>query len=279
MTEKALFDYRPYRPQSPAELKTAAKECGESPNYEQWFSLNRSQRSAYDEDRIVYETFFKHLGREEMQDFTYVEVGAFDGVKESNSRFFDQCLGWQGLVLDANPIIYPSLKRARQTSHRLHLAASCPASVAGASTVGFYKVKWSNAAEVDAPGHPFADRHERLVQVPCMSLTPILHKLFSHVTFLSIAVSGVEDRVVENIDFAQHFIDVVLVKGEASRDRVMELMKQNGYLYQQLPLSTGQIFVHPKSNLLERRERATPSFRNSSVAPFDQLHDSASELT
>jgi hypothetical protein len=37
---------------------------------------------------------------------TYIELGAYDGVQERNTRFFDGCLGWDGLLLEANPRIY-----------------------------------------------------------------------------------------------------------------------------------------------------------------------------
>ena len=51
----------------------------------------------------MYETFFKnHPGF----NGTYLELGAYDGSQESNSRFFDLCLGWKGLLIKRNPKKY-----------------------------------------------------------------------------------------------------------------------------------------------------------------------------
>ena len=54
--------------------------------------------SANSEDITIFDAFFN---KPEFIDkkHTYLEIGAHDGVRESNSRFYDVCLGWNGLLV------------------------------------------------------------------------------------------------------------------------------------------------------------------------------------
>ncbi len=47
------------------------------------------------------------------------------GVRESNSRFFDLCLGWQGLLVEPNKRIYERMEKLRPNAHHLGVAPSC----------------------------------------------------------------------------------------------------------------------------------------------------------
>ena len=71
-------------------------------------------------------TRFWYQNRRAFKGF-YVELGAFDGHEESNTRFFDECLHWDGLLIEGNPEIYRKLERNRPHAHRFFGAPSCPA--------------------------------------------------------------------------------------------------------------------------------------------------------
>jgi len=64
------------------------KECGMFPDFDDFFLLPASLHSRLLEDQIIYERFFK----DKKDPGTYVELGAFDGQTETNTRFFDICL-------------------------------------------------------------------------------------------------------------------------------------------------------------------------------------------
>jgi hypothetical protein len=55
---------------------------------------------------------------------TYVELGAFQGRAESNSAFFDLCLGWKGLLIEGNPAHYSKLVQNRLLNRQLDRRAS-----------------------------------------------------------------------------------------------------------------------------------------------------------
>jgi hypothetical protein len=212
-------------PQSEEERAKARQLCGEGPDYAAWFQQSVELRSEHDEDKFIYEKFFKKKmlsgdGRTSHRDFVYVELGGFDGLRASNTRFFDVCLGWQGALVEANPMIFPQLKRNRKNAHRMSFAATCPdgdqLSNSTQRTVEYFKVKWSNAAQVPGVQSMYHSLPAtRRVQVPCGSLTPVLSTLFPQnepIHFMSVDVSGAEYLFVENFDFAAVPVEIVLIK-------------------------------------------------------------------
>lgn len=93
--------------------------CGSPPLYETYFGQpKRMTRSMSDEDATIYNLFFRDYytstpernnnnlhpkdataaAAADDKAFHYVELGAFNGITESNTRFYDECLGWEGYV-------------------------------------------------------------------------------------------------------------------------------------------------------------------------------------
>mmetsp|Transcript_1227 Transcript_1227/g.1614 ORF Transcript_1227/g.1614 Transcript_1227/m.1614 type:complete len:172 (+) Transcript_1227:165-680(+) len=63
------------------------KECGSGPGFDNFFQLPNHVRSRLGEDSFIYKTFFKGKNITG-EDGTYIELGAYDGVTESNTHFF-----------------------------------------------------------------------------------------------------------------------------------------------------------------------------------------------
>ena len=60
------------------------------------------------EDKYFYETFFKDVINK-----NYIELGAMDGVNYSNTKFFEDELGWTGILIEPNKTLYNLLKQNR----------------------------------------------------------------------------------------------------------------------------------------------------------------------
>mmetsp|Transcript_15642 Transcript_15642/g.29500 ORF Transcript_15642/g.29500 Transcript_15642/m.29500 type:complete len:337 (+) Transcript_15642:51-1061(+) len=228
-------------------------DCGIGPTYDKYFSLDSLNRSRFHEDRKLYERFFaKHMHDENFKG-TYVELGAFDGVRESNTRFFDECLGWDGLLIEGNPYMYEKLVGNRPNSHRLSYAPSC---VNTGETVEFYAASFTNAGLTD---HVKVIKNNKKIKVPCGPLGPILEKMFpdGHVTFFSLDVEGAEKLVLDTIDFEKIRVDIFMIevenglcKGDQDcevRNQVRELMKAAGYKRKLNVVQMSDVFVHPDS--------------------------------
>ena len=80
--------------------KTQAHRCNITGNITSKFSFN-SQRH---EDEFLLNQFFRDICGG-----TYIEMGALDGIRYSNSLFFNQALDWKGLLIEADPNNYKKL--------------------------------------------------------------------------------------------------------------------------------------------------------------------------
>ncbi len=77
-------------------------------DYETLRHLNKSQSS---EDERLYKKYFCGI-----QNGSFIEMGALDGVKFSNSYLFEVGLGWRGVLIEASPRLYQNLIINRHNS-------------------------------------------------------------------------------------------------------------------------------------------------------------------
>ena len=245
-----LYKYHPPTYETNGDTKL---DCGSAPSYEKFFALDYHDRSRYNEDKKIYNRFFaKHLADENFVG-TYIELGAFDGVKEANTRFYDSCLGWEGLLIEGNPPMYDKVVQNRPSTHRLSYAPSCTNE---GETVEFFDVQLTNAGMT---GHALEFKNKKKIPVPCGPLSPVLERMFpgGHISFFSLDVEGAEKLVLDTIDFDKIRIDVFMIEVENSmckidedcevRELVRKKMKDLGYKRKLNVVQVSDVYVHPDS--------------------------------
>jgi hypothetical protein len=154
--------------------------CGVSPDFNVWSSIPHvTNRSRYGEDMKIYNLFFKdhniYNNNNNNNNMTYVELGAFDGIRESNTHFYDYCLGWNGLLLEGNPVKYKELLINRPNAHKMNFAPSCSE---WNTTVTFFTSKFTNAGIKDMAKGYSSDKNKRIEHdVPwyVLPLPPLYH--------------------------------------------------------------------------------------------------------
>uniref|UniRef100_A0A7S3ZQX4 Methyltransferase FkbM domain-containing protein n=1 Tax=Pelagomonas calceolata TaxID=35677 RepID=A0A7S3ZQX4_9STRA len=198
----------------------------------------QNARSSHNEDRFAIRLFGGAGNWTSSR--TFLEIGAFDGVTESNTIIMERCLGWRGVLVEPNPRAFDALKAAGRTHSTLvHASPMCETE----SEVPMSPLPFTSARTDPEPGAPHG-----AVPVPCVSLTDILLKAgHSKIDFFSLDVENSEDRVLATLDLKK--VDVALVFAEAynkdcrtrcaKRDRVREYMAEAGYA-----LNPGGINVH-----------------------------------
>lgn len=263
------------------------KQCGTGPDYAPWFQLDIKERSRFHEDKIIYELLFKNSTTTSATTTrsgggdsggTYLELGAFNGVQESNTRFFDDCLGWKGLLIEANPGIYQETIENRPFAHKMSFAPSCSAE----STVPFHRVKWTNGG---LQGYAVAYNNSKAkptVDVPCGPLSPVLADIFADdhwdnntttapvlptLDFFSLDVEGAEALVLSTIDFQAIRINVLMIEIQNSfctdnncevRRQVRAKMALEGYQRYEGLVRASDVYVHPESRFQIPDSVATP---------------------
>jgi Methyltransferase FkbM domain len=255
---RAVYKYVP--PAVPS-VSSEDTKCSTAPDFESYFALPVQERSRNNEDQAMYSLFREHhpdLGGS--KGMTFIELGAFNGVQESNSRFFQECLNWTGLLIEANPFKYEELVKNRPNTHRMSFAPSCSIrKEANNATIKFVAQMGTMAGlslHVRTSGR-------NVVKVPCGSLGPVIQDIFrgGHVHFFSLDVEGAEPLVLKNIDFSKVFIEAIMVESWSrncpqepkecrTRSDAREVMKKAGYHLFNTVVEKSDLYLHPNSPLM-----------------------------
>lgn len=183
---------------------------------------------------------------------TYVEIGANDGVHMSNTWFFDRFLGWSGLCIEANPVVFERLQVNRPNCTNVNALVSTNAT--SVPFISFFrdgeKANTASDWETGLSGietSEFAGNHEissfkraRLfaagrpglkVRRDVLPVTPFARLFAQHgltrVDFLSLDVEGHELEVLQSIDFNRVHIRVIVTEG--SGPGVTRLLSSHGF--------------------------------------------------
>lgn len=226
-------------------------ECGTPPDFNQYFKQPLLFRSSRNEDLTIFNRLFQQdyssPQNTTANKYVYVELGAFNGRRESNTRFFDLCLGWDGLLIEANPLKFFKLLQFRPHAHCLEYAPSCESP----SRVRFHSVAFTNAAQAAVPS---VYDNTSLVEVFCDRLTPALVDILDgYVTLFSLDVEGAEHLVLRTVDFDQVHVDIWMVENVSqfclrnetcrSRDESRAILQRAGYVGFETVISGSDVFV------------------------------------
>lgn len=181
------------------------------------------------QDQWVAETFnFR-------RDAYFLEFGVLDGVSSSNTLALERDLGWNGIVVEANPTYYPDVCRNR--SCITINAALWFASRKSIQMVDSYGLS-SITSKMDFDGN----QHEReaiakgYFRIDTINPTELLQRFNApqRIEYLSLDVEGCETEVLEAIDLNLYEIALMSVehshvpeRRSAIRNRLLPL----GYLF------------------------------------------------
>ena len=262
-----------YQPPAPYTNHTARDTlCGVSPDYTTYFTDGTIKyRSSNSEDKTIYEIFFKENAEKDISPIkgTVVEMGAHNGLQESNSHFYDICLGWETLLVEGNAILWEKLITNRPRTHRFSYAPSCSEEDELMNkTVKFDKTIWTNGGLADGSVTTAytGNNITGTIDVPCGSLTKVLKDILNgHVSFFSLDVEGAEPAIVQNIDFDKVFIEIMMIETAnsfckrgtpcASRTAFRKTMEEEGYFMFENMIKASDVFIHPLSKHLNTAKR------------------------
>jgi hypothetical protein len=203
-----------------------------------------SFKSQCSQDRWIYDNVFSHLLGNVIPFF--VEFGARDGVRHSNSYFFEKALNWQGVLIEAGIDDIPHLRANRRcalntSTHR----SACIHGALGPLDEGFvehqtycgarggHSVPCAGSARTIVPGsdsaaaaaaaaaaataddgvNAMANASTGRVRVPRISLNRTLHRLrVERLGLLSADCEGCELGALEHFDFGRYRPQLVLLE-------------------------------------------------------------------
>ncbi|XP_052792087.1 uncharacterized protein LOC128226241 [Mya arenaria] len=191
----------------------------------------------YGQDVYLY-----HLLKERNNGF-FVEAGAFDGEKFSNTLYLEIMRNWEGVLVEPNPYIFKDLVSKGRKSYMLN------ACLGNDTKLEFLLGNWLTSAHkvlndehkdrIDSITLYNEENYKSLrqkqhdgenVTVFCYSLFEILNSVGrSHVDFFSLDVEGAELYILQSLDWDKLTIDVFAVETYYNREKIMDFLIKKGY--------------------------------------------------
>mmetsp|Transcript_26127 Transcript_26127/g.63465 ORF Transcript_26127/g.63465 Transcript_26127/m.63465 type:complete len:488 (-) Transcript_26127:419-1882(-) len=169
-------------------------------------------------DRIVFEKFFAEP--EPLRDGVFVEVGAQDGVDRSNTLFFEENLGWRGLLVEGATPNFKKLLYRRSKALKIHSAVCAKAGhtkfLGDGGTAG--DPRFLSQDHIKKWSRYWVEPWTTAYEVPCYPMTDLLAKArIKQIDFLSIDVEGAEYEVLKTMDWKKTPVRVMLVETSGNK--------------------------------------------------------------
>lgn len=174
------------------------------------------------EDYIIWKAF------DEKTKGFYVDVGAADGKRFSNSYFFEK-QGWDGICVEPNREFFELLKNKRKNSICVNCAVGCYN-----GTVDFYEKGLNSSVNIDEyiESRKSANRLSGIqtsdynkVQIQVRTLNDILEENnVTNIDFITIDVEGFELEVLKGFNLAKYRPSVILLEdGFQKEEKCLEM--------------------------------------------------------
>lgn len=197
----------------------------------------------------------------------YIELGALQGVKYSNTLVLETKLNWHGLLIEGHPGNAPNLIASRGRSGRNVIIpeAVCDpigtATFTGPAALGTAGIRKAMSPEYMKVWGERRHRFRSNFEVPCRPLRNMIAMArLKHVHFFSLDVEGAELEVLQSFDWTVPvFLWCVELRQDSKSEMARALLTQHGYVEtKRLPLSDqNSYFIHSSLNMsLDQRLRS-----------------------
>ena len=147
------------------------------------------------EDSVVLRSFFSTIHDKPIRgSFTFMEIGAYDGMKESNTFFFEKCLNWTGVLAEAHPRTFQRLLKSPRTVEKRHVAVC--------ETPQLVTISRHDGT----PAHIVTADTRQGKLVDCLPMSRIVES-YNRIDFLSLDVEGHEPQAIRSLGTQTSFGD------------------------------------------------------------------------
>lgn len=186
--------------------------------------------SQVSQDRFLFERFF--FGK---RNGVFVDIGAYDGEKFSNSLFFEQSMGWSGLCVEPQSAPFSKLVATRTAQ----CEQVCVSNFEGEadfveSKAGIDETMLSGLARDFDPRH--VERLKKfstesvVKKMRVVKLSTLLENYGLYdIDYCSIDVEGAELSIISELDLDKFRISVFTIENNYDDDRITRLMNAKGY--------------------------------------------------
>lgn len=191
---------------------------------------NSTFKSQYNEDKIVYENYFKNPTP--YLNGIFIEIGALDGLKYSNSYFYEKSLGWKGLLVEGSSNNCKELKKNQNIRNRSEIV--CAAICVGDSVV-FVESDAIGGVENELPIRSWTNFSSNIKSTTkCIKLSSLINYYgITHIDIFFLDIEGSELTAIKTFDF--NIIVYVWIiefnnKSSDEHQHIQSILYNNGYV-------------------------------------------------
>ena len=190
--------------------------------------------SQYQQDKIVYEMFFKNK-----KNGTFVEIGASGA---SNCYFFEKNMGWNGLAIDGYKKLYEEIKKYRKCTVLYKILSDEEGEDEFIEVKGYghlYSGLMSKMPEeqklrikrvLTKEDNKKENFGAKIRKVKTEKLSNVLEEHnITHIDYLSIDTEGSEIEILSTVDFDKVNIDVITIEDNFNIPKYTEFFEKRGY--------------------------------------------------
>jgi FkbM family methyltransferase len=191
-----------------------------------------------------YEDKFKGCG-------TYIELGASDGVKFSNTKFFEDELGFKGILIEPVPWFCDVLKKTRPNNHIFNYAISEDEKELDLLVSLGPGGGWvSGLDKYMSPEHKQAWHSEtEIIKVQCKKIKNLIELTdLDTIDIFSIDVEGAEYEVLKTFDWKVPVYVFCIEMSDADVDKnqnCRDLLEENKFVFHK-KIGMSEIWYNPK---------------------------------
>ena len=158
----------------------------------------------------------------------FIEVGAHDGLTQSNTALLEKYYGWKGVLIEPSSSLYERLCANRPNSNCFQCALG---SFIENNTYVYGDFNGELMGSIKGKRLEGKEHNPKLVPVYMRSLQSILDELdLCHINFFSLDTEGYEFNILNGIDYNRTTFDYFLIEiYNYDYDRICKLLNEKGY--------------------------------------------------
>lgn len=200
--------------------------------------------SSSQQDYYLYTRHFKYLSRPGV----YLDIAANHAVAVSNTFFFDRCLGWKGVCVEANEIYFESL----YTERSCVLVPTCISKTDG-QVVDFRP--FGQRGGVIGKDYKFSKDMEKnkgiiTKSLRCTNVSSVCSRFgVRKIDYMSLDVEGHELDVLLGIEWEKTIIGIVTVERGPLFTNISSFLEGKGYTIHNINDIDKELAIYPKFTL------------------------------
>jgi FkbM family methyltransferase len=163
----------------------------------------------------------------------FVEFGATNGVKNSNTWLLETKLGWKGILAEPNPVWHSDLMLNRNASIETKCVSSKSGDIVTFITTNDTDPELSGIANFSDADH-FAEtrNHGQRIELETISLDDLLDKYEapSIIDYMSIDTEGSELEILSSYSFRHRFKTISVENNPKNANDIDKILSSKGYV-------------------------------------------------